>query len=102
MKICGTDIKIRGQLIRTASPELEQYELLHDPEAVIDGLPKSGIRVDHFTFMQLMPETSPRYGYLMEWDYLAVLEVSTFDRWWNHQIRCEVRNRAKQADKKGP
>ncbi|PYX10072.1 MAG: hypothetical protein DMG85_08620 [Acidobacteria bacterium] len=101
MKICGTDIKIRGQLIRTASPELEKYELLHDPEAVIDGLQKSGIRVDLFTFMQLMPETSPRYGYPMEWDNLAVLSVSTFDHWWNHQIRSEARNRARQAEKRG-
>jgi len=32
---------------------------------------------------------------------LAVLPVSTFDHWWNHQIRSYPRNRARQAEKKG-
>jgi hypothetical protein len=37
----------------------------------------------------------------MEWDNLAVLPVTTFDHWWNHQIRSYPRNRARQAEKKG-
>ena len=37
----------------------------------------------------------------MEWDNLAVLPVSTFENWWNKQIRSMTRNRAKQAEKKG-
>jgi hypothetical protein len=37
----------------------------------------------------------------MEWDNLAVLEVSTFDHWRMHQIGSAPRNRAKQAEKKG-
>jgi hypothetical protein len=37
----------------------------------------------------------------MEWDNLAVLPVTTFDHWWNHQIRSFPRNRARQAGKKG-
>ncbi len=37
----------------------------------------------------------------MEWDNLAVLPVSTFDHWWNHQIRSLPRNRARQAEKRG-
>ena len=100
MKICGKDIKIQGQLVRIARPELEKYECLGDPEAVIDGLRKSGTRIDLFTFMQLMPELSPKYSYPVEWDNLAVLPVSTFEHWWNHQIRGYPRNRARQAAKK--
>ena len=37
----------------------------------------------------------------MEWDNLAVLPVSTFDNWWNNQIRSFPRNRARQAAKRG-
>jgi hypothetical protein len=101
IKVCGRDIKISGRLVRTASPELDKYEPLHNPEALLDGLRKSGSRVDLFTFMQLMPETSPKYTYAMEWDNLAVLPVSTFDHWWKHQIGSYPRNRARQAEKKG-
>ncbi len=101
MRVCGKDIKIHGNLVRIASPELDQYEVLKHPEALVNGLRESGLRIDLFTFMQLMPETSPQYAYPMEWDNLAVLPVSTFDHWWNHQIRSDARNRARQAEKKG-
>jgi len=40
MRVCGKDIKIQGRLVRIASPELDSYELLNDPEAVLDGLRK--------------------------------------------------------------
>lgn len=80
---------------------MEKYESLDNPEAMLEGLRRGGTRVDLFTFMQIMPDTTPRYDYTMEWDNLAVLEVSTFDHWFNHQIRSLPRNRARQAEKKG-
>ncbi len=101
MIVCGKEINIRGSLIRIAYPELDKYELLTDPQELLAGLRKSGTRIDLFTFMQIMPETSPKFAYPMEWDNLAVLRVSTFDQWWNHQIRSDARNRARQAEKKG-
>jgi hypothetical protein len=51
--------------------------------------------------MQRVVETSPRYRYPMEWDNLAVLEVRTFDHWWNKQINNKTRNMARQAEKRG-
>src|SRR5437867_3491267 len=101
MRICDRDVIIRGQLVRIASPELDKYEPLKDPQSMLDGLRKSGSRIDLFTFMQLMPETSPKHAYPMEWDNLAVLPVSTFDHWWSHQISSYPRNRARQAGKRG-
>jgi len=101
MKICGRDIKMQGRLIRVASPELDKYEPLNDPETIVDALHKSAVRFDLFTFMEIVPETAPRYPYHTEWDNLAVLPVSTFDYWWTHQLRSLGRNRARQAAKKG-
>jgi len=99
--VCGKDIKIEGRLIRVARPEGDKYNCPDDPEAMLSGLRKCGTRIDLFTFIQKVPESSPKYGYPMEWDNLAVLPVSTFDHWWNHQIRSFPRNRARQAEKKG-
>jgi hypothetical protein len=101
MKVCGRDITIRGRLLRIAGPELDSYESLGDPEPVLDGLRQSHVRADLFTFMQAVPDVSPKYSYPMEWDNLAVLPVSTFEHWWNHQLRSFPRNRARQAQKKG-
>jgi hypothetical protein len=101
MKVCGKDITIRGRLVRIASPELDSYEVLSDPEAVLEGLRASGVRIDLFTFIQGVREPTAKYSYPVELDNLAVLPVSTFDHWWDHQIRSYPRNRARQAAKKG-
>jgi hypothetical protein len=101
MKIGGKDIRVSGRLIRIARLDGDKYEFPDDPEALVKNLRSSGIRVDLFTFLQQLPDTLPKYSYPMEWDNLAVLPVSTFDHWWNKQIRSYPRNRARQAEKKG-
>jgi hypothetical protein len=99
--VCGKEISVRGRLPRIAQLEGDGYEFLVDPEVMLDGLRKSGVGIDLFTFLQKLPETSPKYAYPMEWDNLAAVRVSTFDHWWTEQIRPEARNRARQAEKKG-
>jgi hypothetical protein len=101
MKVCGKEIMMRGRLIRIAQIDGDKYNFPDDPEILIDGLRKCGERIDLFTFLQKLPETTPKYAYPVEWDNLAVLPVSTFDNWWNHQIKSFPRNRARQAEKKG-
>ena len=100
-KVDGEEIRIEGGFIRVARLHGDKYTFPNDPEALLESLRKSGIRIDLFTFLQRLPETSPKYSYPMEWDNLAVLRVSTFDEWWTHQIRSLPRNRARQAQKKG-
>lgn len=99
--ICGNQIRVQGGLIRTARLDAEKYESLEDPAALVEGLKKSKSRVDLLTFMQIMPDVTPKFSYPMELDNLAVLPVSTFENWWNNQIRSFPRNRARQAEKKG-
>lgn len=101
MKICETDIKIKGRLVKIAYPELEKYELLDNPQKVIEGLRSSRTRIDLFTFLQIKADDAPRYPYAMESENMAVLQMSNFEDWWTKQIRSEARNRARQAEKKG-
>jgi len=101
MTICGKPIRVNGRLIRIARLDGDKYEFPDDPSAILAGLRQCGSRVDLFTFLQKLPEHQPRYSYPMEWDNLAVLPVSTFEHWWNKQIRSYPRNRARQAEKKG-
>lgn len=101
MKIDGKDIKIQGRFVRIARLDGDKYTFPDDPELMVNELRNSGSRIDLFTFLQRLPETTPRYAYPMEWDNLAVLPVSTFDHWWTKQIRSFPRNRARQAEKKG-
>ncbi len=97
----GLPIRIQGGWLRIARPDGDKYTFPADPEALIAEMRKAGARADVFTFLQSVSDRSPRYSYVMEYDNLAVLPVSTFDHWWNHQIRSYPRNRARQAEKKG-
>jgi hypothetical protein len=101
MRICGQEIGIQGHLLRIARLEADNYHFLDDPEPVLEGLRMCGTRIDLFTFVQRLPENTPKYDYPMEWDNLAALRVTTFEHWWNKQLGFKARNKARQAAKKG-
>lgn len=101
LNIGGRELMVEGRLCRIARPDGDAYKFLDDPEPILAGLSKSKRRIDLFTFMQKMPETSPKYSYPMEWENIAVLRISSFDHWWTKQIGFKARNKAKQAEKKG-
>ena len=101
MIVSGTNISVRGSLLRVARLSAEGYEFLEEsPEPIIALLKKGNPQADLFTFTQRVPNTTPQHPYFMEWDNCAAIEVASFEQWWK-QIRPEARNRARQAEKKG-
>ncbi len=101
MQICGKKWLIEGKLIRIARLDAEGFDSVEDPEAASEALRECGARVDIFTFIQNLSQTSPKYPYRMEWDNLAALRVSTFDDWMKHQIDFRARNKVRKAAKNG-
>ena len=65
------------------------------------ALQESRGRIDLFTFIQKLSDTSPKYSYSMEWDNMAALSISSFDHWITHQIDFKVRNKIRKAEKNG-
>jgi len=100
MEVGGHDFKIDGALLRIARLAAETYESVDDPEAIRVALRSSTTRIDLFTFMQTLPDTSPKHRYPMEWDNVAALPVSTFDHWWTKQINSKTRSHVRVAEKK--
>jgi hypothetical protein len=82
--------------------EDEWYEDVRDPEAVI-GLLKEQCEFtpDVLTFWQRLPDIEPRFPYHREWDEIAVLSSTSYDRWWNHHIKSRVRSLIRKAEKEG-
>jgi hypothetical protein len=101
MKVCGKDVRIQGRLVRIARLEGEKYTFPDNPEEFLLQLRNCGATVDVFTFLQRLPQTHSCYPYRHEMDNLAVLPITTFDNWWNNQIKSYPRNRARQAGKRG-
>src|SRR5256885_16435580 len=92
-------IRLDGRWLRIGRLDGDKYHFPDEPEILLNDLRNTRSRIDLFTFLQKLPETTPRYSYPMEWDNLAVLPVSTFDHWWTQQLRSYPRNRARQAEK---
>ena len=94
-------VVVAGDSGKASAIRAEGFEFVGDPDAALKALRESGVRVDLFTFTQSLPNTSPKYGYPIEWHNVAALPVSTFDHWWKHQINDKTRNMVRRAEKKG-
>lgn len=99
--VCGKEIRVQGRLVRIGRLEGDLYHFLEDAEPMLEALRKCGTRIDLFTFMQRLPETSPKYNYPMEWDNLAALPITSFEHWWKEQINNKTRNMVRRAEKSG-
>jgi hypothetical protein len=101
LKVESKDVFIAGKLVRIARIDGEGYQFLEDPEAALKVLRESGNRIDLFTFIQKITETTPKYNYPMEWDNMAVIPVTNFDDWMKNQIDSKSRNMVRKAAKNG-
>jgi hypothetical protein len=94
-------IIISGKLLRIARVRDEPWDCLTAPEEFLERLRRDRVRADVFTFMQELADSTPRYGYRMEWDSHAVVPVSTYDHWWKKQLDNKSRNMIRRAQKNG-
>ena len=101
MKIDDAEVVIRGNIIKIIQLKDEWDYDIDNPEEFIKKINSQGIKADIFSFIQRIPDTTPKYDYLMEWDNFAAIPINSFDQWWMKQIDDKVRNRARRAEKKG-
>jgi hypothetical protein len=102
VEIGGQCYSVTRGALRIARLEDEWYEDLEDPIPVIDALGASReAKVDLLTFWQRLPDVAPRYGFHTEPEDLAVLAVTSYDHWWNRQIKSRVRNLIRNSEKEG-
>lgn len=94
-------ISVRGRMLKIAALAAEPYEDVADPPAVLRSIAGGRISADLFTFIQRPPDTAPKFSYSVEWDNMAVLEVTDFDHWWARQVNDKTRNLVRKAEKKG-
>lgn len=100
LDIAGQTLMVRPGLVSTVSLEEEWYEDLLDPAAAIETLRESP-PADLFTFWQRGSNVERGYTYHTEWEELAVLNIGTYEHWWNKQVKPQVRNKVRKAEKAG-
>ncbi len=91
----------RTGLIRVATLRDELCdEGVEDPAELVRQL-KSSTKADLLNFRQQLPFTERLFDYPFEWDNLAVLNITTYDHWWNTEIRNDARRMVRKAGKAG-
>jgi hypothetical protein len=102
VQIHGQTYAIARGPVTVVSLADDWYEDVSDPDAVINILSTSqGFKPDIFTFWQRLPDVAPRYSFHTELEDLAVLPITSYDHWWNHQIKSRVRTLIRKAEKEG-
>ena len=104
IQLYGVDLLLRGRFIKTAQIFDEYWlerEALPSPETVIAALRAREDKPDLFVFTQRVPDIALNYHYRYELDNYAVLPLSTYEHWFQHQIPAATRRAIRASQKRG-
>jgi hypothetical protein len=93
-----------GKLLKVATvrhEELVEGETIADPESFVSQLKKSGLGADFLTFAQRLPDVTARHSYLMDWENVAAIPISSFSHWWKECAAYSIRKAVNRAKKLG-
>lgn len=98
----GNIIVIKGSYFKTATLKADDEVDIENPSVIVDELLKCKAGADIFSFRQRIPNTEIKFpSYQMEWENFAVLPISSYENWWDKQIRFKARNKFRKAGKAG-
>jgi len=105
LEINGKDFIVGGKWIRIARVEAEEWleSELEDPEGCIQVLKEqrsADLRADILSFAQKLPEIRPKYEYPVEWESIASVRLTSFQKWWEG-LPQETRKNVRRAQKRG-
>jgi hypothetical protein len=100
LRIQDHNVVISGGPIRVGRLEQEWYTDVGNPEELIAPLAEPA-STDIFTFWQRLPDVTPRYSYYMESEEIAVLPITSYEDWWNNQIKSRTRGLIRKSAKQG-
>ena len=102
----GVSLVTTGQIVRTSrifdDYWIERARIPSLPDLIAD-LRRECIASDLLVFTQRVPEHEPHYADLYHYDYdnCAVLELSSYEAWFNQQIPSATRRAVKASAKRG-
>ncbi|HEY5742752.1 MAG TPA: hypothetical protein VIS99_09435 [Terrimicrobiaceae bacterium] len=101
-EICGHPVTVTGRISRIVRLRDEYHDFVQNPDEFLAALgSQRHLHGNLFTFIQRVPDRTPRFPYHLEWDAAAVLQLSTYDNWWKKQINDKTRNMVRKAHKAG-
>lgn len=94
------EVVVRGRILKTAALRHEWCDFLEYAPRDIERLLERGLTADLFTFVEDIGTNPDGYDYHHEMVSVAVLPVTTFEKWWD-DIGFKPRNKIRKAQKSG-
>ena len=98
--IGNKQVAVSGKIFRTARLRHEWCDFLDDPHAAIQEVQHTPCFADVFTFVQEIGDEQRSYSFYNEPTSLAVLSVSTYQKWWD-EMGFKARNKVRKGQKSG-
>src|SRR5690242_20892502 len=92
-QINDKSVVVVGRLLKTLRLRDEYYEPLDAPARFVAAVQAGRTGADFLTFVQEINDPTPRCPFHHEYDHLAVLPLSTYEHWANHQISAKAKDR---------
>jgi hypothetical protein len=103
-RIAGAAVIERGRLLKSAQL-FDQFwlevERIPDLDLLVDELRRSAHRPDLLFYTQRVPDTEPRYRYSFRRQNFAVLQLTTYDAWFQSAVSAATRRNVRASEKRG-
>lgn len=101
MSIDDKDVVVRGRFPRIAKLRSEYYVTVDDRAQFVRAVKESAIRADVLTFVDRLDDPSANDAAAEAVDKVAVMRVSTYQHWFEKQLKFKPRNKLRKSAKAG-
>src|SRR4051794_3640178 len=100
-RVDGYKLAVSGGFIKSARLYDEYYVSLQNAQSFVSKLRQSNFRPDVFTFMEDISESIAKRSFTWCPQSIAVLPVTTYEKWLRDQIRFKARNKLHKSHRSG-
>lgn len=104
IRICDRTVVAVGKWLKVASIHDEFFvegEIVPKSDRFIAELKRWNLKPDLFAFPQKVSDLTPRFAFHLEWEDFAVIPITTYENWLNHEIRRGARVNLHRAIREG-
>ncbi len=104
IRVKDATIIVTGKRLQKAAikdEDLAEPQTVQAPDELIRALKLTDLKPDFFTFVQKIPDTSPKFSHQLEWDNLAVVPITTYKDWLENRIEYDVRKALRKSARMG-
>lgn len=101
LQVDGLQLSVSGRWVRTVRLADEFYVSAPSPTEFVARIKTANVPADLYSFVQDLDEPIPRFQFERSDERMAVLPLTTYDHWFNKQIRAKARNMLRKAERSG-